>query len=206
MGKWRIMIGCLLPPPPLQWTPNPLARHSTTGGNASRSPGGGEGSESPQQGLAGVLRLLEREGRVNQVGADAVMMQRSLMSSLEHHSCGVCGLQAGRRALLGVLLMPSLLAHCHCHLQLEALKASVAQYETSAAELQATNHELAEALQQVRRRLARVLLGRQCSMTGRRAAHGYLQTSASSSAAEHAVTLPCVLPLRCRRCSSTPVT
>ena len=47
--------------------------------------------------------------------------------------------------------MPSFLAHCHCHrhLQLEALKASVAQYETSAAELQATNHELAEALQQV---------------------------------------------------------
>lgn len=51
----------------LQWTPNPLARHSTAGGDTG-SPGGGEGGESPRQGLAGVFRLLEREGRVNQVG------------------------------------------------------------------------------------------------------------------------------------------
>lgn len=47
-----------------QWTPNPLARHSTAGGGGSSCPGS---PGSPQQGLQGVFRLLEREGRLNQV-------------------------------------------------------------------------------------------------------------------------------------------
>ncbi len=147
-------------PPVTQWTPNPLARHSTTGGGANGSPAG-EGGESPRQGLAGVLRLLEREGRVNQVGMAGCCLCETIGNSKGLNAALASKLWTLHQAALAHISCRAC-SHCHppctycclSYLQLEALKASVAQYETSAAELQATNHELAEALQQVRGRPA----------------------------------------------------
>ncbi|PSC71599.1 hypothetical protein C2E20_5054 [Micractinium conductrix] len=119
---------------PSQWTANPLARHSTTGGGAAGSGSPTQESGSPRQGLQGVFKLLEREGRLN---------------------------------------------------QLDALKAAVGRYETAAAELQAGNHELSEALSRVHRH-ARGLEGQLEALAVEAAER---EAAAAREAAEHEAAL-----------------
>ena len=199
MSRAAVSLGLQVAHPALQWTANPLARHSTTGGGAAGSGSPTQESGSPRQGLQGVFKLLEREGRLNQVcraGWQACIVDETAWHG-KNASPPACHLPACCRPsplqitpvnhercphLLAIYLPTSIPSP---HGQLDALKAAVGRYETAAAELQAGNHELSEALSRVHRH-ARGLEGQLEALAVEAAER---EAAAAREAAEHEAAL-----------------